>query len=198
MAVRERSRSGLPPSTSVIMKSSKLRALLTALPTRPSATDLEAIVEELVRACSERRQWRKSVALYMRNAKDAAPQSVLEAISRRVTEHLDSGALIKPAPARPVTGALVDINEAAMVLGLRRETLTERVKLPQYRYLYGWPFWDGHQWWFSSPAIDPGTRAEFLARLPKHEPDAHVAMLPAWCARQTVAADAHNALVIAP
>lgn len=180
------------------MKSSKVRALLTALPKSPSTADLGPVVEELASACSERRQWRKSLALYMRNAKDVAPARVREEITRCVTEVLDSGALIKPTPTRPITGALVDISEAAMALGLRRETLTERVKQPQYRYLYGWPFWDGHQWWFSTPAIDPATRAEFLTRLPKHEPDAHVAMLPTWCSPQSVAADASRSSFTTP
>ncbi len=136
--------------------------------------------------------------MHLRNAKDAAPASILQEIWRRANEALESGAVIKPTPTRQITGALVDISEAAMVLGLQRETLTERVKQAKYRYLYGWPFWDGHQWWFSTPAIDPAARAEFLARLPKHEPDAHVAMLPSWCSLQTLVGDAPNALFPAP
>lgn len=181
-----------------IMKSSNVHALLTALPKCPSPDDLTPVVEALARACAQRTQPRKSLAMHVRNAKDAASDSILREVSERVTQLLDRGAAITPVLTRPVIGAWVDISDAAIVLGLHRETLTERVKQPKYRYLYGWPFWDGHQWWFSTPAIDPTTRVEVLARLPKHEPDAHAAMLPLWCSRQTVAADAPDAAFAAP
>lgn len=137
----------------------------------------------------QRAQPRKSLALHVRNAKGVVAKAVLNQISERVIELLDRGASAPQAPSRAVTGAWVDISEAARVLGLQRPTLTERLKAAEYRYLYGWPHWDGHQWWFSTHAIDPATRVEFLARLPKREPDAHVAMLPPWCSRQPVAGD---------
>ena len=172
------------------MQPSKVRSLLAVLPKHPSADDLAPVAEELARMCQQRAQPRKSLAMHLRNAKAAAPAAVVRDVSERVIELLDHSASIAPVPTSAVTGAWVDISEAARVLGLQRATLTERLKAPEYRYLYGWPYWDRHRWWFSTSALDPASRVEFLARLPKREPDAHVAMLPPWCARQGAAADA--------
>jgi hypothetical protein len=179
------------------MQSSPVRSLLSALPKHPSPDDLTPVVEEIARACRQRAQPRKSLAMHIRNAKGVVAASILHDISERVVELLDQGASIAPAPARAVSGAWVDVSEGARVLGLQRATLTERLKLPEYRYLYGWPHWDGHQWWLSTQALDPATRVEFLARLPQREPDAHVAMLPSWCSRQPGAADAPGARPVA-
>jgi hypothetical protein len=57
------------------------------------------------------------------------------------------------------------------------------VKLVRFRRLYGWPFWDGHQWWFSFEAIDSATRTAHVAQLPVAEPVAFREMLPPWCER---------------
>ncbi len=175
------------------MQSSPVRSLLAALPKRPSPEDLTPVVEELARACQERAQPRKSLAMHVRNTKGVVAASTLHDISERVVELLDRGASIAPSPARAVSGAWVDVSEAARVLSLQRATLTERLKQPEYRYLYGWPHWDGHQWWFSTHALDPATRVEFLARAPKCEPEAHRAMLPSWCSRQQAVGDAPGA-----
>lgn len=166
------------------MQSSSFRSLLATLPKHPSPDDLAPVAEELARACQGRAQPRKSLALFLRNAKDVAPAAVLRAISEQVIEMIERQITATPAAVPMLQAVWLDINEAARVLVLHRATLTERVKLPEYRYLYGWPYWDGHQWWFSPTALDPATRVEFLARLPKREPDAHVAMLPTWCVRQ--------------
>lgn len=175
------------------MQPSDVRLRLAALEQQPSADDLTPIVEVLERACRQRAQPRKSLAMHLRNAKGTAAPSVLREVSQRVIELLDRGAPVAPAPTGAVNGAWVDVAEAARILGLQRATLTERLRQSDYRYLYGWPHWDGHQWWFSTPALDPGTRVEFLSRLPNREPDAHVTMLPPWCSRQQpVAADARD------
>ena len=173
-------------------------ALLGALPTRPTGGDLDPVVEELARACQQRAQPRKSLALHLRNARGLAPAAVLGEISERVIEVLDRRACLPAAPRPTIAGAWVDLPEAARILGLQRATLTERLKAPEYRHLYGWPHWDGHQWWFSSAALDPAARAEFMARLPGREPAAHAAMLPPWCRRQDAAPEAIDAGAVAP
>jgi hypothetical protein len=163
---------------------SPIHARLAALPARPSADDLAPIADELARACRSRAQPRKSLALHLRNAKGAASPAVLRAVADLVVESLDRTAGSPVAISPVVNGAWIDVSEAARILGLQRPTLTDRLKLPEYRLLYGWPFWDGHQWWFSSVALAPDTRVEFLARMPKQEPAAHVVILPPWCVRQ--------------
>lgn len=172
------------------MHSSKLRALLGALPKSPSTDDLSPVAEALAQACGTRAQPRKSLVLYLRNVKNAAPAAVLGALSDLVIESLDRASCVASTTIPATSGAWIDVSEAARVFSLQRATLTERLKLPDYRHLYGWPHWDGHQWWFSSVALNPDTRIEFLARLPKREPDAHVAMLPPWCVRQRAAPEA--------
>jgi hypothetical protein len=66
------------------------------------------------------------------------------------------------------------------------QTLLERLREPRFRRLYGWPWWDGHQWSFSPDALDPARRAQHLSMLPDLEPTAHVAMLPPWCERKPI------------
>ncbi len=140
-----------------------------------------------------RAQPRKALALYLRYGKNAAPDAVLCAVKGMVVDLLEQPTLV-PATNQPaVTGVWLNIAAAAGVLGLQRTTLTERLRQVRYRYMYGWPYWDGHAWSFSSAALDPASRAEFMARLPKQEPDAHVAMLPDWCERQAPEDDADAA-----
>lgn len=166
------------------MQSSSLRAVLAALPQNPTDADLAPAAAELASACRERAQPRKSLALYLRNAADAAPAGVLQSLSANVIELLERGAA-EPAAAPPrITGPWADISEAAAALRTRRQTLLDRVKLVRYRRLYGWVFWDGHQWWFPVAALDSTTRAAYMATLPSKEPPAHVAMLPDWCERE--------------
>jgi len=167
--------------------SSNFRSCLAQLPERPSGDDLTPVVEVLARLCQQRTQPRKSLAMHIRNAAHSAPAKVLEAIASRVTDLLERGSPPPAAPVASIGGTWMTISEAARILGLQRATLTDRLRDPQYRYLYGWPHWDGHQWWFSSAAVDPETRVGFLSRLPKSEPDAHANMLPEWCARQSSA-----------
>lgn len=47
----------------------------------------------------------------------------------------------------------------------------------------GWPWWDGHIWRIPEPAVNPMTRASYMATLPEREPPAHTATLPSWCER---------------
>jgi hypothetical protein len=75
------------------------------------------------------------------------------------------------------------MHETAAALNLHPNTLAERLRQRQYRHLYGWPIWDGHQWCFASAAVDPATAIAHLATLPTEEPTAVESMLPVWCER---------------
>lgn len=131
-----------------------------------------------------RAQPRKSLALHLRNAKNATSPAVLRAVADLVIESLDRTSSAPAGGPPALIGTWIDVSEAARILGLQRATLTDRLKLSEHRRLYGWPYWDGHQWWFSSVALGPDTRVEFMARMPMQEPAAHVAMLPPWCVRE--------------
>ena len=146
-------------------------------------TSLATVADALAQACRERDQPRKSLASFVRSAKTDVPKRTLDKVWELTIERIDRMVYEAPTPARVPTGIWIDIAEAARILNLQRATLTDRLKQCKYRQLYGWPFWDGHQWWFSSRAVDPATRAEFLATLPAREPIAHVVMLPEWCER---------------
>lgn len=148
-----------------------------------SDTLLAPAADTLAQACRERDQPKKSLASFVRSAKADVPAQMLDRIHELTIERIDRMVFETPKPARLPTGTWIDIADAARILNLQRGTLTDRLKQRKYRHLYGWPFWDGHQWWFSSSAVDPATRAEFLATLPAQEPMAHVVMLPEWCER---------------
>ena len=54
------------------------------------------------------------------------------------------------------------------------------------RRALGWAWWDGYRWLIPEPAIDPSTRARYMAELPGTEPEAHRRQLPEWCEREPV------------
>lgn len=167
------------------MRPSSVGASLASLHQGSTDAELARIAVALAGACRERNQPRKSLALYLRNAARLAPREILDSLSRQVIDLLDQ-AVTEPAAIAPTVAApWIDVSEAAAALRTQRKTLLERVKLVRYRHLYGWPFWDGHQWRFSAAALDPATHAAHMATLCSREPTAHVAMLPDWCERQS-------------
>jgi len=170
------------PDSPRIMKCSFIKSLVPDIAGETASdTVLAPAADALAKACRERDQPKKSLASFVRSAKADVPPQMLDRIHELTIERIDRIVVASPAPAKSPSGVWLDIAGAAGILNLRRATLTDRLKQYKYRQLYGWPFWDGHQWWFSSMAVDPATRAESLATLPAREPIAHAAMLPEWC-----------------
>ena len=84
-------------------------------------------------------------------------------------------------PTRPA-GDWYSSAESAARLNIREDTLLRRLDLPENRRRYGYPRWDGFQWWLSSFAIEPETYAAYMATMPAYEPLEE--LLPPWCVRQ--------------
>lgn len=166
------------------MDSQRIQALLSELPRNPTAADLEPLAAELTSACAQCKQPRKSLALHLRYVKDVATTATLGVLENLVKEALERGSHTTPITTQLPSGSWLNVAEAARVLDVREKTLQDRLKDPAFRYLYGWPHWDGHQWRISSPAIAPGESVAHLDRLPQREPAAQVAMLPDWCTKQ--------------
>lgn len=87
----------------------------------------------------------------------------------------------QPVDAPPPSGRWIGAEAAASALNLSMKALTDWLEEVQGRMRLGWPWWDGHRWRIAEPAINPSTRATYMATLPLEEPPLHVATLPAWC-----------------
>lgn len=160
------------------------RARLAAVPEDATPADLAPLAAELAMRCSAERYPRKSVAAALRHAHSLAPEATVEALRKAVESVIEEQDGENDVPVAEVSEPFLGIAEAARRLNLSVKTLTERLREVRYRRLYGWPWWDGHQWNFSPAPLDPTGRATYMASLPLEEPAAHTVMLPPWCARE--------------
>lgn len=158
------------------------RTRLAKVSENPSTADLQPFADELAQRCAAERYPLKSVAAVLRHARAVVPEATVSLLSELVQHALtDSRGEVphEEPPLEPFLG----IGEASRRLAISPKTLHERLREVRYRRLYGWAWWDGHQWCFSPAAIDPLLRAQYMAALPDTEPNAHAAMLPPWCDR---------------
>jgi hypothetical protein len=160
------------------------KARLAALPEDPTRECIEPLAADLAARCASESYPRKSVAAVLRHAKSVCAESTVAALREMVFAALSESSELAPIRNPPVIAPFIGIAEAARRLGITVKTLSERVREVRYRWLYGWPFWDDHQWNFSPDALDPALHAQHTATVPNQEPAAHVAMLPPWCLRQ--------------
>lgn len=156
---------------------------LAALPEDPTPADLQPLADLVAERCGAERYPAKSVAAVFRHACGAAPSTTLSALRQLVDSALATEERADQAVRPARVEGFIGIAEAARRQGISVKVMADRLKEVKYRYLYGWPWWDGHQWWASPAAFDPMQRAVYMAALPETEPAAHVAMLPPWCAR---------------
>lgn len=131
-----------------------------------------------------RQQPKKALAVTLRHLGPAVTPHVQQLLQGLVTERLTSRPSASPARIEPSMGRWLTLHECAAVLELHPNTLAARLRQLQYRRLYGWPLWDGHQWRFAAAAVDPATAVAHLATLPSVEPAAVESMLPDWCERR--------------
>jgi hypothetical protein len=163
-----------------------LRPRLAALPDHPTADELKPIARELARSCAAEQYPQKSLSATLRHLRPLVTDATLSALTELArTELSDSSPASHATPPQPAEG-FIGLAEASRRVNLAPTTLLERLREPRFRRLYGWPWWDGHQWTFSPDAVDPARRAQHLATLPDHEPSAHVDMLPPWCEREPI------------
>lgn len=167
-----------------------LKARLTGLPEDASASDLQPLASELVQRCSAEKYPRKSVSAFLRHARLHVPEPTMSVFTGLAEAALEDESEDSSSPAPVVAEPFLGIGEAARRLNVSVKTLAARLREVRYRRLYGWPWWDGHQWSFAPAAVDPVARPSFMATLPEHEAAAHVAMLPPWCERSETAPQA--------
>lgn len=157
------------------------RTRLADLPDDVTAADLQPLAIELVERCSVESYPKMSIAAALRHARKVAPKSTVSLLG----ELVDSVQAQQEEADQPRLEAVVEgfigLGEASRRLKVSAKKLKERVREVKYRRLYGWPWWDGHQWWFSPAALDPKQRAAQMATLPYDEPRAYVDVLPSWC-----------------
>jgi hypothetical protein len=163
-----------------------LRSRLADLPDNPTAAELKPIARGLARSCAAERYPQKSLAATLRHLRPLVTDSMLATLGEIARTELEDSSPASHSTPPQLAEGFIGLAEASRRLNLAPNTLLERLREPRFRKLYGWPWWDGHQWTFSPDAVDPALRAQHLATLPDHEPSAHVDMLPPWCERETI------------
>ena len=143
--------------------------------------EIESVAQAIADRCRSAPRPLKSLGAVLRHQRAILPAELFERLETSATSALRA-VTTEPALACAIAHPFIGIGEAARRLGVSAKTLAERLRDPRYRRLYGWPWWDGHQWFFSPDALDPAERAKHIAALPEREPAAHAAMLPVWCA----------------
>jgi hypothetical protein len=159
------------------------RARLAELPDDATPADLQSLATELVERCSAEAYPKMSIAAALRHARRDTPRSTIALLSGLVEGLLAEQEENKEPAAAPAVEGFIGLGEASRRLKISAKSLKERLREVKFRRLYGWPWWDGHQWWFSPAALDPIQRAAYMAQLPFDEPATHQDMLPPWCQR---------------
>ena len=163
------------------MPIANLRAHLQGLPVDPSVEELRVVARHFAVAASKATYPQKSLAAFRRHNVDAPHlDSILTLALGELAEIEALGQLreeIIPA------GRWLGPEAAAAVLQERVATLKDRLRTQAGRRALGWAWWNGARWLIPEPAINPGTRASYMATLPDMEPAAHLALLPDWCER---------------
>ena len=163
------------------MSTPDLRAHLECLSVDPSIDELRAVARRLALAASKATYPHKSLAAFRRhNSEVPHLESILTLALDELAEIKARGQLreeIIPA------GRWLGPEAAAAVLQERVATLKDRLRTQAGRRALGWAWWNGARWLIPEPAINPGTRASYMATMPDMEPAAHLALLPDWCER---------------
>lgn len=156
-------------------------ARVASVPTDPSRTDLLPLAKRFAQAAHTARYPEKSVAASLRTVAAVRPDlvAVLEAETRAQLTALQQSP-VTPPPVLPMGKWLTDV-QAAERLDRSLAHLRTWLATVEGRYSLGWPWYDGRRWYVPEPAVNPATRAGYMAALPDIEPPAHVARLPVWC-----------------
>jgi hypothetical protein len=154
---------------------------LRSLPTDPSRKDLIPIAALFAKSAHTARYPEKSLAASLRTVTAVRPDlvSLFEAETRGQLAELQK-APVRPPPAPPTGRWLTEV-QAAERLDRSLRHVRSWLTTVSGRYSLGWPWYDGRRWYVAEPAINPTTRAAYMATLPSREPLAHVARLPVWC-----------------
>lgn len=154
--------------------------LLRRLPPNATPEDMRPVAREVARAASLRDCPGKSIAQACRSAVRAeCPLPVVATLRAQAAEELDiirtSGSV---AHATMPAGNWLSVEQTAAMLQKMPRTIREWLETEEGRRRLGWPWFDGREWQIPEPAINPDSRAEYMARQPAEEPSAHRASLP--------------------
>jgi hypothetical protein len=152
-----------------------------SLPADPCRADLLPLADRFAQAAHTAQYPEKSMAASLRTVAAVAHDlvSLLEAETQgQLAERLQ--APVRPPPSLPAGQLLTEV-QAAERLDRSLRHVRSWLATVGGRYSLGWPWYDGRRWYVAEPAINPTTRAAYMATIPAREPPAHVARLPVWC-----------------
>lgn len=163
------------------MTISQIRDQLQSLPETATPEDLRPIARQLALIASRSDFPKKSLAAYRRHHAELPHLDVVLELAR---EEIAAIELRTPHQDVPQTDMRwLSVEAAAALLHISPAVVKERLRTRAGRRSLGWAWWDGHRWLIPEPAVNPETRAGYMASLPGEEPSAHVAALPEWCER---------------
>ena len=167
------------------MKFARIRELIEQLPADPTQPHLLPIARILALCAAQARYPEKSLSAFRRHRTcDGVEPRHLDEIIRLARDELTSiGQGSVQTEATAPNAEWYSVERTAHALRDSPTTIAGRLRSVAGRRSLGWPWWDGSRWKIPAPAIDPATRAAYMASIPLEEPPAHVAALPPWCER---------------
>lgn len=154
--------------------------LLRRLPVHATPEDVRPIAHEVARAASRSRYPGKSIAQTVRCVQRAghppALAMLLGTLAQEELRALDERPV--PLPALTPLASWLTVEQTAEMLRKNVRTIRSWLETTEGRRMLGWPFFDGASWQIPEPAINPATRAAYMAEMPIEEPLAHRATLP--------------------
>lgn len=155
--------------------------LLRRLPPSPRPEDVRTVARAVALAASRADYPGKSIAQTIRSVKRAGHPATLAqllgVLAREELRVFERGGGTSPAalPSSP----WLSVDQTGEMLNKGSRTIRDWLADVEGRRKLGWPWYDGAAWHIPEPAINPLTRANYLASQPAEEPAAHVASLPA-------------------
>lgn len=162
-----------------------VRSLLGALPSKVDPeTHLRPVAQEVARNSARAAYPEKSLARSVRHARDAATElglpagvvPLLESMAHEELARLTRTAHVEIDPPRGASW--LTIQQGAERLNEHERTIRGWLSTTEGRRRLGWPWFTGHEWKIPEPALNPATRASYMATMSAEEPAAHVASLP--------------------
>lgn len=154
--------------------------LLRRLPDSPRPEDVRSVARTVALAAARTDYPGKSIAQTVRSVKRAGhPTALAELLGVLAREELHAvNEHGNASPAAAPSAPWLTVDQTADMLRKGSRTIREWLADVDGRRQLGWPWYDGATWHIPEPAINPLTRASYLASQPLEEPAAHRATLP--------------------
>jgi len=167
------------------MSPTQIRTHLGGLPDECSEEDLRPVARALATHAASKDQPLKSLAAFERHNLELPHVPRLIELAKEELPLVNQDAPPREAPAPSMRWLTVEA-VASVLPSTSVKALKQRLRMVEGRRALGWAWWDGYRWLIPEPAIDPLTRAGYMAELPSTEPEAHRRQLPEWCERTPV------------